>query len=49
MAALSHKMVKQIAKYGTKLFANPIEVDNPIAIVLIYPQRSNNILKLIFP
>ncbi|MCP4626977.1 MAG: hypothetical protein GY850_26225 [bacterium] len=46
--ALTHKMIKQIDKYGEKLFADPIEVDTPKGIVLIYPQRTNNNLEQFF-
>ncbi|MDP1541801.1 MAG: hypothetical protein Q8L99_01455, partial [Polycyclovorans sp.] len=45
---LSHKMAKQIDKYGDKLFADPIEVDTPNGMVKIYPQRTNNILEQFF-
>jgi hypothetical protein len=45
---LSHKMAKQIDKYGDKLFADPIEVDTPNGPVTIYPQRTNNILEQFF-
>ena len=45
---LSIKMVKQIDKYGDKLFADPITVHTPNGIVIIYPQRTNNILEQFF-
>jgi hypothetical protein len=45
---LSCNMVKQIDKYGDKLFADPIEVDSPTGPVTIYPQRTNNILEQFF-
>ncbi len=42
------KMAEQIDKYREKLFANPIQVDAPAGPVLIYPQRTNNILEQFF-
>jgi hypothetical protein len=45
---LSHKMAKQIDKYGDKLFADPIEVMTPQGKTSIYPQRTNNILEQFF-
>lgn len=45
---LSQKMAKQIDKYGDKLFADPIIVDTPNGPVIIYPQRTNNILEQFF-
>jgi hypothetical protein len=45
---LVHKMIKQIDKYGDKLFADPIEVDTPNGTMKIYPQRTNNILEQFF-
>jgi len=45
---LSQKMAKQIDKYGDKLFADPITVDTPSGPVIIYPQRTNNILEQFF-
>ena len=39
------KMAKQIDKWSEKLFADPIEVDTPRGTVIIYPQRTNNILE----
>ena len=41
-------MAKQIDKWSTKLFADPIEVDTPQGSVTIYPQRTNNILEQFF-
>ena len=45
---LCRKMAKQIDKWSTKLFADPIEVDTPQGSVTIYPQRTNNILEQFF-
>lgn len=45
---LSQNMVKQIDKYGDKLFADPIEVMTPQGKSFIYPQRTNNILEQFF-
>lgn len=45
---LSKKMAEQIDKYGDKLFADPIEVVTPQGKMLIYPQRTNNILEQFF-
>jgi hypothetical protein len=45
---LSQNMVKQIKKYGDKLFAEPIEVITPQGKTSIYPQRTNNILEQFF-
>lgn len=45
---LSKKMAEQIDKYGDKLFADPIEVITPQGKMLIYPQRTNNILEQFF-
>lgn len=45
---LSRKMGEQIDKYAEKLFADPIEVDTPTGTVIIYPQRTNNILEQFF-
>jgi len=42
------KMAKQIDKWSEKLFADPIEVDTPRGAVIIYPQRTNNILEQFF-
>lgn len=46
--ALSLKMAEQIDKYGDKLFADPIEVDTHNESIVIYPQRTNNILEQFF-
>jgi len=46
--SLSGKMAKQIDKYLEKLFNNPIEVDTPSGSVILYPQRTNNILEHFF-
>ena len=45
---LSRKMAEQIDKYGDKLFADPIEVATPNGTIIIYPQRTNNILEQFF-
>lgn len=45
---LCRKMAKQIDKWSENLFADPIEVDTPRGIVIIYPQRTNNILERFF-
>ena len=45
---LCRKMAKQIDKWNEKLFADPIEVDTPQGMVIIYPQRTNNILEQFF-
>ena len=42
------KVVKQIDQYGDKLFADPIVLDRPSGTVIIYPQRTNNILEQFF-
>ena len=46
--SLCHKMAKQIDKYGEKLFADPIVVKTPNGTIIIYPQRTNNILEQFF-
>ncbi len=45
---LYRKMAKQIDKWSKKLFADPLEVDTPRGAVIIYPQRTNNILEQFF-
>jgi hypothetical protein len=45
---LCRKMAKQIDKYGEKLFADPIVVNTPNGTIIIYPQRTNNILEQFF-
>ena len=45
---LCRKMAKQIDRWSKKLFADPIEVDTPRGPVIIYPQRTNNILEQFF-
>ena len=45
---LCTKMAQQIDKYYDKLFADPIEVETPNGTVIIYPQRTNNILEQFF-
>jgi hypothetical protein len=42
------KMIKQIRQYWKRLFADPITVDTPKGRVIIYPQRTNNILERFF-
>lgn len=42
------KMAEQIDKYWDKLFADPIMVDTPNGPVIIYPQRTNNMLEHFF-
>ena len=42
------KMVAQIDKYWEKLFADPILIDTPNGKVLIYLQRTNNIMEQFF-
>lgn len=46
--SLCLKMAKQIDKYREKLFADPVQVDTSKGPVLIYPQRTNNILEQFF-
>ena len=41
-------MAKQIDKWNEKLFADPIKADTPQGTVIIYPQRTNNILEQFF-
>ena len=45
---LCRKMAAQIDKYWEQLFADPIEVDTPNGMVIIYPQRTNNIMEQFF-
>ena len=45
---LSRKMAEQIDKYGDKLFADPIKVTTANGTIVIYPQRTNNILEQFF-
>lgn len=45
---LCRKMATQIDKYSKQLFADPIEVKTATGTVLIYPQRTNNILEQFF-
>ena len=45
---LCRGMAQQIDKYGEKLFADPIALQTPSGIVLIYPQRTNNIIERFF-
>lgn len=42
------KMAAQIKKYWTGLFADPIRVHTPHGIIVIYPNRTNNILERLF-
>jgi hypothetical protein len=41
-------MISQIDKYWEKLFADPISIETPQAIVTVQPQRTNNILERFF-
>jgi len=45
---LCGKMAEQIDKYLHQLFNDPIEVDTPSGSVVLYPQRTNNILEHFF-
>jgi hypothetical protein len=42
------KMMKQIDKYWDKLFADPIEVETKDGLLLIQPQRTNNLMETFF-
>ncbi len=42
------KMREQIEKYWEKLFADPISVQTPSGSLMLYPQRTNNILEQFF-
>lgn len=42
------KLAEQIDKYADKLFADPIQVHLPSGPVIVYPQRTNNILEQFF-
>jgi hypothetical protein len=42
------KLAEQIDKYADKLFADPIQVHSPSGPVVVYPQRTNNILEQFF-
>ena len=42
------KLAEQIDKYHEKLFADPLHVSTPSGPVVIYPQRTNNILEQFF-
>lgn len=42
------KMIKQIRKYYAKLFADPIETKLNGNVVLIQPQRTNNVIERLF-
>jgi len=44
----AQKMIEQIDKYWTKLFADPITVQTPSGSIRIQPQRTNNILEQFF-
>ncbi|BBO86534.1 hypothetical protein DSCO28_71000 [Desulfosarcina ovata subsp. sediminis] len=41
-------MAKQIDQYGDKLFADPILLNGPSGTIVVYPQRTNNILEQFF-
>ena len=45
---LCRKVARQIDQYGDKLFADPIERKTPSGTIVIYPQRTNNILEQFF-
>lgn len=45
---LALKMAAQIDKYHAKLFADPIELETPAGKIIVYPQRTNNILERFF-
>jgi len=45
---LCRKVAEQIDKYSDKLFADPIEVKTPSGNMIIYPQRTNNVLEQFF-
>lgn len=42
------KMIKQIDKYWDKLFADPIKVETPAGIIIVQPQRTNNMMEQSF-
>ena len=42
------RLLKQIAKYKDKLFADPIKVKTPVGDILVQPQRTNNIMEQFF-
>ena len=44
----AQNMIKQIDRYWDKLFADPIMVQVPSGLLLIQPQRTNNILEQFF-
>lgn len=46
--SLCGKMAEQIDKYLEQLFNDPIMVDTPSGPVVLYPQRTNNILEHFF-
>jgi hypothetical protein len=41
-------MMKQIDKYWDKLFADPIQVETKNGLLLIQPQRTNNLMETFF-
>ena len=45
---LVRKMLEQIDRYKEKLFAAPVIVDTPKGKIMVYPQRTNNILEQFF-
>lgn len=45
---LALKMAAQIDKYHAKLFADPIELETSAGKIIVYPQRTNNILERFF-
>lgn len=42
------KMINQIDKYWKKLFTDPIEIKTDTGVVMIQPQRTNNLLEQFF-
>ncbi len=42
------RLLKQIAKFKDKLFADPIKVKTPAGDILVQPQRTNNIMEQFF-
>ena len=42
------KMIAQLDKYQDKLFAKPITINTPEGKIIIFPQRTNNLLERFF-
>jgi len=42
------KMIEQIDKYWSRLFADPVTIDTPNGTISIQPQRTNNIMEKFF-